>query len=70
MTQSFIKAYRACPPSAAIAFYVVVPDRYKHRQVSAALGRRALTTTGSTADAENFDDGDQLRDVNTLRMNY
>jgi RNA polymerase sigma-70 factor (ECF subfamily) len=67
--EAFIKAYRALPSfRGESAFYTwlyrIGINTAKNYLV--ALGRRAPTTTEfDTEEAENFDDGDQLRDVNT-----
>src|ERR1700675_5184913 len=67
--EAFIKAYRALPGfRGESAFYTwlyrIGINTAKNYLV--ALGRRAPTTTGfDNEDAENFDDGDQLRDVHT-----
>ena len=67
--EAFIKAYRALPSFRGdSAFYTwlyrIGINTAKNYLV--ALGRRAPTTTEfDSEDAENFDDGDQLRDVNT-----
>jgi len=67
--EAFIKAYRALPSFRGdSAFYTwlyrIGINTAKNYLV--AMGRRAPTTTEfDSEDAENFDDGDQLRDVNT-----
>lgn len=67
--EAFIKAYRALPSfRGESAFYTwlyrIGINTAKNYLV--ALGRRAPTTTEfDSEEAENFDDGDQLRDVNT-----
>ena len=67
--EAFIKAYRALPSFRGdSAFYTwlyrIGINAAKNHLV--ALGRRAPTTTGhDSEDAENFDDADQLRDINT-----
>jgi RNA polymerase sigma-70 factor (ECF subfamily) len=67
--EAFIKAYRALPSfRGESAFYTwlyrIGINTAKNYLV--AQGRRAPTTTGfDSEDAENFEDGDQLRDVNT-----
>ncbi|MBA2352251.1 MAG: RNA polymerase sigma factor RpoE [Burkholderiales bacterium] len=67
--EAFIKAYRALPSFRGdSAFYTwlyrIGINTAKNYLV--AMGRRAPTTTEFNAeDAETFDDGDQLRDVNT-----
>jgi len=67
--EAFIKAYRALPNfRGESAFYTwlyrIAINTAKNYLV--AQGRRAPTTTETEIDeAENFDDGDQLRDVNT-----
>src|SRR5215471_10980965 len=67
--EAFIKAYRALPNfRGESAFYTwlyrIGINTAKNYLI--ALGRRAPTTTGfDNEDAENFEDGDQLRDVNT-----
>jgi len=67
--EAFIKAYRALPSFRGdSAFYTwlyrIGINTAKNYLV--ALGRRAPTTTEfDSEEAENFDDGDQLRDVNT-----
>jgi RNA polymerase sigma-70 factor (ECF subfamily) len=67
--EAFIKAYRALPSFRGdSAFYTwlyrIGINAAKNYLV--AMGRRAPTTTEHDAeDAENFDDGDQLRDINT-----
>jgi RNA polymerase sigma-70 factor (ECF subfamily) len=67
--EAFIKAYRALPSfRGESAFYTwlyrIGINTAKNYLV--ALGRRAPTTTEfDSEDAENFDDGDQLRDVHT-----
>jgi RNA polymerase sigma-70 factor (ECF subfamily) len=67
--EAFIKAYRALPSfRGESAFYTwlyrIGINTAKNYLV--AMGRRAPTTTEfDSEDAENFDDGDQLRDVNT-----
>ena len=67
--EAFIKAYRALPNfRAESAFYTwlyrIAINTAKNYLV--AQGRRAPTTTETEIDeAENFDEGDQLRDVNT-----
>ena len=67
--EAFIKAYRALPSFRGDrAFYTwlyrIGINTAKNYLV--ALGRRAPTTTEfDSEEAENFDDGDQLRDVNT-----
>src|SRR6266404_1824399 len=54
--EAFIKAYRALPSFRG--------DSAKNYLV--AMGRRAPTTTEfDSEEAENFEDGDQLRDLNT-----
>lgn len=67
--EAFIKAYRALPGFRGdSAFYTwlyrIGINTAKNHLV--ATGRRAPTTTEFDADeAEAFDDGDQLRDINT-----
>lgn len=67
--EAFIKAYRALPNfRGESAFYTwlyrIAINTAKNHLV--AQGRRAPTTTETDVeDAENFDDADQLRDVNT-----
>ena len=67
--EAFIKAYRALPSFRGdSAFYTwlyrIGINTAKNYLV--ALGRRAPTTTEFNADeAESFEDGDQLRDINT-----
>ena len=67
--EAFIKAYRALPSfRGESAFYTwlyrIATNTAKNYLV--AMGRRAPTTTEfDSEDAENFEDGDQLRDVNT-----
>lgn len=67
--EAFIKAYRALPSFRGdSAFYTwlyrIGINTAKNYLV--AMGRRAPTTTEFNAeDAETFDDGEQLRDVNT-----
>jgi len=67
--EAFIKAYRALPSfRGESAFYTwlyrIGINTAKNYLV--AMGRRAPTTTEfDSEDAENFEDGDQLRDVNT-----
>ena len=67
--EAFIKAYRALPSFRGdSAFYTwlyrIGINTAKNYLV--AMGRRAPTTTGvDTEDAESFEDGDQLRDINT-----
>jgi RNA polymerase sigma-70 factor (ECF subfamily) len=67
--EAFIKAYRALPSfRGESAFYTwlyrIGINTAKNYLV--ALGRRAPTTTEfDSEDAENFEDGEQLRDVNT-----
>jgi RNA polymerase sigma-70 factor (ECF subfamily) len=67
--EAFIKAYRALPNfRGESAFYTwlyrIAINTAKNHLV--AQGRRAPTTTETEIDeAENFDDADQLRDVNT-----
>jgi RNA polymerase sigma-70 factor (ECF subfamily) len=67
--EAFIKAYRALPSfRGESAFYTwlyrIGINTAKNYLV--AQGRRAPTTTGfDSEDAENFEDGEQLRDVNT-----
>ena len=67
--EAFIKAYRALPSfRGESAFYTwlyrIGINTAKNYLV--AVGRRAPTTTEfDSEDAENFEDGDQLRDVNT-----
>lgn len=67
--EAFIKAYRALPSfRGESAFYTwlyrIGINTAKNYLV--ALGRRAPTTTEfDSEEAENFEDGDQLRDVNT-----
>jgi RNA polymerase sigma-70 factor (ECF subfamily) len=67
--EAFIKAYRALPSFRGdSAFYTwlyrIGINAAKNYLV--AMGRRAPTTTEHDAeDAESFDDGDQLRDINT-----
>jgi RNA polymerase sigma-70 factor, ECF subfamily len=67
--EAFIKAYRALPSFRGdSAFYTwlyrIGINTAKNYLV--AMGRRAPTTTGFDADeAESFEDGDQLRDINT-----
>jgi RNA polymerase sigma-70 factor (ECF subfamily) len=67
--EAFIKAYRALPSFRGdSAFYTwlyrIGINTAKNYLVS--LGRRAPTTTEfDSEDAENFEDGDQLRDLNT-----
>ena len=70
MTQeAFIKAYRALPSFRGdSAFYTwlyrIAINTAKNYLV--ALGRRAPTSTGfDNAEAENFEDAEQLRDSNT-----
>jgi RNA polymerase sigma-70 factor (ECF subfamily) len=64
-----VKAYRALPSFRGdSAFYTwlyrIGINSAKNYLV--ALGRRAPTTTGfDSDDAESFDDGEQLRDINT-----
>ena len=67
--EAFIKAYRALPTFRGdSAFYTwlyrIGINTAKNYLV--AMGRRAPTTTDFDRDeAENFEDGDQLRDLNT-----
>src|SRR4030095_15001248 len=67
--EAFIKAYRALPHfRGESAFYTwlyrIAINTAKNYLV--AQGRRAPTTTETEIDeAENFDEGDPLRDVNT-----
>ena len=67
--EAFIKAYRALPAFRGdSAFYTwlyrIGINTAKNYLV--AMGRRAPTTTDiDTAEAEGFEDGDQLRDLNT-----
>jgi RNA polymerase sigma-70 factor (ECF subfamily) len=67
--EAFIKAYRALPNfRGESAFYTwlyrIAINTAKNYLVS--LGRRAPTTTeAEIEDAETFDDGDHLRDLNT-----
>jgi RNA polymerase sigma-70 factor, ECF subfamily len=67
--ETFIKAYRALPSFRGdSAFYTwlyrIGINTAKNYLV--ALGRRAPTTTEfDSEEAENFEDGDQLRDMNT-----
>lgn len=67
--EAFIKAYRALPAFRGdSAFYTwlyrIGINTAKNYLV--AMGRRAPTTTEFDADeAESFEDGDQLRDINT-----
>ena len=67
--EAFIKAYRALPTFRGdSAFYTwlyrIGINTAKNYLV--AMGRRAPTTTYFDSDeAENFEDGDQLRDLNT-----
>ena len=67
--EAFIKAYRALPTFRGdSAFYTwmyrIAINTAKNYLV--AMGRRAPTTTDFDSDeAENFEDGDQLRDLNT-----
>jgi RNA polymerase sigma-70 factor (ECF subfamily) len=67
--EAFIKAYRALPNfRGESAFYTwlyrIAINTAKNYLV--AQGRRAPTSTASEVEeAENFDDADQLRDVNT-----
>jgi RNA polymerase sigma factor RpoE len=67
--EAFIKAYRALPSFRGdSAFYTwlyrIGINTAKNYLVS--MGRRAPTSTGYDAEeAEGFDDGDQLRDLNT-----
>jgi len=67
--ETFIKAYRALPSFRGdSAFYTwlyrIGVNTAKNYLV--AQGRRAPTTTGfNSEEAETFDDGDQLRDINT-----
>src|SRR5260370_38780167 len=67
--EAFIKAYRALPSFRGdSAFYTWL---YRigintAKNYLAAMGRRAPTTTEfDSEEAENFEDGDQLRDLNT-----
>ena len=67
--EAFIKAYRALPSFRGdSAFYTwlyrIAINTAKNYLV--AMGRRAPTSTGfDHEEAENFEDADQLRDVNT-----
>jgi RNA polymerase sigma-70 factor (ECF subfamily) len=67
--EAFIKAYRALPSFRGdSAFYTwlyrIGINTAKNYLV--AMGRRAPTTTEfDSEDAESFEDGDQLRDINT-----
>ncbi|MCA3220507.1 MAG: RNA polymerase sigma factor RpoE [Burkholderiales bacterium] len=67
--EAFVKAYRALPNfRGESAFYTwlyrIAINTAKNHLV--AQGRRAPTTTETDVeDAENFDEADQLRDVNT-----
>jgi len=67
--EAFVKAYRALPSFRGdSAFYTwlyrIGINTAKNYLV--AMGRRAPTTTGFDSDeAEGFEDGDQLRDINT-----
>src|SRR5208283_977233 len=67
--EAFIKAYRALPSFRGdSAFYTwlyrIGINAAKNYLV--AMGRRAPTTTEHDAEeAESFEDGDQLRDINT-----
>src|SRR5512134_3757745 len=67
--EAFIKAYRALPSfRGESAFYTwlyrIGINTAKNYLV--AMGRRAPTTTEfDSEDAENFEDGEQLREINT-----
>jgi len=67
--ETFIKAYRALPSFRGdSAFYTwlyrIGINTAKNYLV--AMGRRAPTATGfNSEDAESFEDGEQLRDINT-----
>jgi RNA polymerase sigma-70 factor (ECF subfamily) len=67
--EAFVKAYRALPSFRGdSAFYTwlyrIGINTAKNYLV--AMGRRAPTTTGFDSDeAEGFEDGEQLRDINT-----
>ena len=67
--EAFVKAYRALPSFRGdSAFYTwlyrIGINTAKNYLV--AMGRRAPTTTGFDSDeAEGFEEGDQLRDINT-----
>ena len=68
---SVIKAYRALPSFGDSAFYTwlyrIGINTAKNYLV--AQGRRAPTSTGfDSEEAETFEDGDQLRDINTPKV--
>ena len=67
--EAFIKAYRALPSFRGdSAFYTWLYRIGIHtaKNYLVAMGRRAPTTTEiDTAEAEGFEDGEQLRDLNT-----
>src|SRR5450759_5597722 len=67
--EAFIKAYRALPSfrgdSAFYTWLYRIGINTAHNYL-ASMGRRVPTTTNYDAEeAEGFDDGDQLRDLNT-----
>jgi len=67
--EAFIKAYRALPSFRGDkrVLHLAVPDRINTaKNYLVAMGRRAPHTTEfDSEEAENFEDGDQLRDLNT-----
>jgi len=68
--KQFIKAYRACPSFRGdSAFYTgCIASASIPPELSGAMGRRAPTTTEfNSEDAESFEDGEQLRDINYAR---
>ncbi len=67
--EAFIKAYRALPSfrgDSAFDTWLYRIGINTAKNYLVAMGRRAPTTTEfDSEEAENFEDGDQLRDVNT-----
>ena len=67
--EAFIKAYRALPTfrgDSAFYTWLYRIDINTAKNYLVALGRRAPTTTNiDSEEAEGFEDGDQLRDLNT-----
>src|SRR4030088_1072674 len=67
--EAFIKAYRALPSfrgGSAVYTWLYRIGINTAKNYLVAMGRRAPTTTEfDSEEAENFEDGDQLRDLNT-----
>ena len=64
--EAFIKAYRALPSFRGDSAFYTWLGINTAKNYLVAQGRRAPTSTGfDSEEAETFEDGDQLRDINT-----